>query len=270
VNIVVTRDLVRMLNPQHLTRDYDGPTPTRRLGGWELTKEYPQPCVKRCSDLGEMWERNQLARQLSSRRPNQSTQMPRFSGTATTAIPTAESPRDPSMKAKTSQEFPTAHSSALKRVMDRQQKGRKPMEPVEKQDQRMTWKGQPVRVSHHQRASNREAEASGSHPRGAHQCSLCNQVGHYASNCSSIIAARGSDPARVITRPVRTPSARQPPIPPPPPPQPPPPPPRPHGPMMGEEGWDNSDNEHSSMHMSDGEKIPSRGHQDALERAGLW
>jgi hypothetical protein len=81
-------------------------------------KEYPQPCIKRCSDLGEMWARNQVARLLSIKRPNQSTQTPRFSGTAMTSAPPTESPSAPRNRAKTPREAPSAHYKALKKVMD--------------------------------------------------------------------------------------------------------------------------------------------------------
>jgi hypothetical protein len=40
--------------------------------------------------------------------------------------------------------------------------------------------------------------------------------------------------------------------------------------MMEKEGWDNSDDGHSSMNMSDDKEIPSREHQVALDRAGMW
>lgn len=144
VNKAVTADLVRMLNLRRATRGYNRSTMSRRLGGWELIKGHPQPCVQQRAELGDMWARIHVTRQLASQRHHQA--------------PWAESPRTPRKKSKTAQEAPSANSTALRKVIDHRQQRRMPLEPLEQQELRMTWKGKPVSVTHRERDNNRKYE----------------------------------------------------------------------------------------------------------------
>jgi hypothetical protein len=45
---------------------------------------------------------------------------------------------------------------------------------------------------------------------------------------------------------------------------------RPHGPHIGEDGWDDAKWDHSTDDMIDDEEAPSRSHVDQLDKAGIW
>jgi hypothetical protein len=103
----------------------------------------------------------------------------------------------------------------------------------------------------------------GSHPRETHWCSWCCKLGHYGRNCPALEVtqqpAKELEPSPILSRPTATRPqgqtlASD----------------RPRGPHMGEVGWDDDKWEHSTEDMSDAEEVPSRSHEDQLDRAGIW
>jgi hypothetical protein len=99
-----------------------------------------------------------------------------------------------------------------------------------------------------------------SQPRDAHRCSKCRGLGHYGGKCLVLEVlqppATEVEPSPISSRPtaiLQTLASN-----------------RPHGPLMGEDGWEDDKWDHSTKNMSDNVEAPSKSHEDQLDRARIW
>ncbi len=301
VNAGVTERIVRMLNQQRATRDFNSLQHPERVGGWALAVEYPWPCIKHDGSDAEYLQEKHRKRQLAIAKPSTTTQTPRFRQ-STPADPPSPPRREPPFlpcpprKRGRTQEPPPTLRRDLRRTIQHQEEARQPMTARAKQERRCEEKGtrvvnpryenrgqnkrgpwQPVLTQRRYERDAPRPDPPKVHPRDTHSCSCCHKLGHFSDECPRKNAGQGrkaTKPSSPTTKRPREPQspakerrvarkAVEPPV---------LPLDRPRGPHMGEKGWEDDHWDNSTPERDiDDEERPSHSHERRLmEGAGEW
>jgi hypothetical protein len=249
----------------------------------------PQPCIKDDSREGTRLRSCHQKHLQAQRVTSLSTQTPRFRLVHTTPVPNQMSrPRladppptrersflpAPALKRRT-HDSPSDQRRDYRRRVHFMEDSRRPMSDWSKHERLQHAKGQEVRHSQFKNCGRNQQDqgraptgskfhclsddsgpsTSSSHP--THRYSKCDRLGHYGTKCPVLEVQKPPStkviPSRILAYIAKTLASN-----------------RPHGPYMGEKGWDDPKWDTSGTdNMSDDEEVPSKHHIDQLDRAGI-